>query len=81
MAVSTALTVLSWYENLPKDEQPPREIWWSGELLDAWFAEVQDRRDSRSKGGRKRSSWDDGEDVPLSDNDLAAEMREAMRGQ
>ena len=80
MAVNSSLTVLSWFENLPKDEQPPRWIWWSGELLDDWFTEVRERRDSRSHGGRKRSSWDDGEDVPLSDNDLATEMREAMRG-
>lgn len=80
MAVNTALTVLSWYENLPKEEQPPRKIWWSGELVDAWFAEVREQRESKSSGGRKRSSWDEGTEVPLTDNDLATEMREAMRG-
>lgn len=81
MAVNTALTVLSWFENLPKEEQPPRELWWSGKLLDDWFTEVRERRDQKSGGGsKKRSSWDDGTDVPLTDNELATEMREAMRG-
>ncbi len=79
MAVNTALTVLSWFENLPKDEQPPRAIWWSGDLLDDWFTEVKERRDSKSTS-KKRSSWDEGTDVPLADNELATEIRESMRG-
>ncbi len=73
MAVNTALMVLSWHENLPRDEQPPREIWWSGELLDEWFKNVEDDRSSRST--KKRSSYDEADDTPMSGNVLTEGLR------
>ncbi len=73
MAVNTALMVLSWHENLPRDEQPPREIWWSGELLDKWFKNVEDDRSSRST--KKSSSYDDADDAPMSGNVLTEGLR------
>ena len=79
VAVNTGLTVISWAENLPEDEQPPRSIWWSEELLDSWFKDVRTRRDE--KYGRSRSSrtsYQQADDVPMSDNELAAEYRKQM---
>lgn len=70
VALSSALTVLSWYENLPKDEVPPRWIWWSGELLEQWFEDVTERRNKRTKGKR------DDEDVPLMSNALAGNIKQ-----
>jgi hypothetical protein len=75
VALNHALTVISWHENLPKDEQPPRHIWWSGDLVAEWFADVEEQRNSRYGGKRKRSSYDEAEDVPMMDNDLAASVR------
>ena len=73
MAVNHALMVISWYENLPKDEQPPRHIWWSGELLDEWFRNVEEGRSSRS--AKRSSSYEDADDAPMSTNVLAEGMR------
>ena len=74
VAVNQALMVISWHENLPRDEQPPRHIWWSDELLDEWFRNVQDNRDSKY-GTKKRSAYEDAEDVPMTENVLAANLR------
>ncbi len=67
-AVNDALTVLSWFENLPEDEQPPRQFWWSDELLNKWFTNVREKRDAGSARNKPHSSYDDAEDVPMSDN-------------
>ncbi len=74
VAVNTALMVISWHENLPRDEQPPRAIWWSGELLDEWFRNVEDERSSKS-GSKKRSSYDEADDVPMESNVLSEGLR------
>ncbi len=73
VAVNHALMVISWHENLPRDEQPPREIWWSAELLDEWFRNVEEDRSSRSS--KKRSSYEDADDVPMSGNVYAEGLR------
>ena len=75
LAVNSALTVLSWFENLPEDEQPPRHIWWSDELLEEWFKDVRERRDKKYGGGRARTSYDDADDVPMTSNELADQFR------
>ena len=71
MAVNTALTVISWFENLPKDEQPPRHIWHSADLVDKWFREVEKQRNSKYGGKGRRSSYDDADDVPMTRNEYA----------
>lgn len=76
MTVNYALAVISWYENLPKKEQPPRAIWWSDSLLDEWFQNVQDSRDTRSGG--TTSAYDKADDAPMTDNELADEFRQRM---
>jgi hypothetical protein len=67
-AVGIALQVLSWYENLPEDEQPPRHIWWSDKLVGEWFDEVNRKR-SEKYGGEKKSSYDTADDVPMMSNE------------
>jgi len=74
VAVNHALMVISWHENLPRDEQPPRHIWWSGELLDKWFRNVEEERSSRS-AKRSPSSYEDADDVPMSQNVYAEGVR------
>lgn len=70
-AVNEALTVLSWHENLPKDEVPPRHIWWSPERIDAWFGKVQENRDRKYGGGNSRkSTYDAADDAPMTRNKL-----------
>lgn len=70
-----ALMVISWYENLPKDEVPPRHLWWSEERLDEWFEEVREERESKSRGRHRRSSYQDADDAPMSSNELASRFR------
>lgn len=66
-ALNEGLTVFSWFENLPEDEQPPRAIWWSSELLDDWFEEV---KKAREKGRSVGSSYDRADDAPMVSNEL-----------
>jgi hypothetical protein len=67
-ALNEALSVLSWYENLPDDEQPPRAIWWSDGLISEWFRNVKENRSNKS--GSKRSAYEESEDVPMSENEM-----------
>lgn len=75
MALNHALTVISWHENLPKDELPPRHIWWSADLVEQWFTDVEEKRTSKYSGKRKRSAYDEADDVPMTSNDYAASVR------
>ncbi len=68
LAVNEALMVLSWHEKLPKDEVPPRHIWWSGELIDKWFQDVERKR--KSKTG-KQSTYESADEVPMMGNQMA----------
>lgn len=74
-AVNLALAVISWFENLPQDELPPRHIWWSEERLDEWFELVRERRKEDSSGRRKRSPYDDADDAPMTQNEYVAQVR------
>ena len=73
LALNYGLMVLSWYENLPDEEQPPREIWWSEELLDEWFEKVKVERGSGRK--KKRSPYEEADDAPMSENEYATGLR------
>ena len=78
MAVNHALTVISWHENLPKEEQPPRTIWFSAELVDKWFRDVETKRESKyGNSGKSKSSYEEAEDVPMSRNELADAVRKS----
>lgn len=68
-AVNEALMILSWHENLPKDEVPPRNLWWSGDLLDNWFEDVERRRNKKLSG--KKSTYEAADEVPSMGNLLS----------
>jgi hypothetical protein len=44
VAIEQALTVLSWYENLPKADVPPEYLWEDVEGLEQWWASVEEKR-------------------------------------
>ncbi len=44
VAIEHALTILSWYENLPEDERPPEHLWEDAEGLEQWWAHVEAKR-------------------------------------
>lgn len=76
MALNHALTVISWHENLPKDEQPPRWIWHSSDLVDKWFDGVEERREAKyGSSGKSKSSYESADDVPMSENEYAKSLR------
>lgn len=66
--------VLSWFENLPTDEQPPRHIWWSSELIKEWFELVNAKRNSKTVN-KSKSSYQAATDVPMDDNEFAKDLR------
>jgi hypothetical protein len=48
-------------------------------LLEEWFEEVSENRNAKyGQGGRKRTSYEAADDVPMMENDLAAEYRRKM---
>jgi hypothetical protein len=49
-ALRTAMVVLS-FDELPKDERPPKHIWLDGEKLTAWFKDVERKREDKYGGG------------------------------
>jgi hypothetical protein len=59
------------------DEQPPRHIWFSADLVDKWFRDVEKKREAKYGGSGKRTSYDDAEDVPMSRNELTESVRKA----
>ena len=68
-AITEALRVLSWYENLPEDEQPPRKMWHSDKLLADWFEDVEHRRKQKTSG-KHTSSFEGADDAPMMGNEL-----------
>lgn len=53
-AILAALNFLSFNE-LPKEERPPRWMWQDGEKLDEWFKEVERLREAKYGGGGDQS--------------------------
>lgn len=47
-AILTALRILQ-YEQFPKDERPPRNIWMESEKLSEWWEEVDRKREAKFK--------------------------------
>lgn len=67
-AIVAALHFLR-YEELPKEDQPPKKIWLDGEQLEAWWAEVERRR--KAKYGIDGEKEIDG---PAEHNEAAKEL-------
>lgn len=60
-ALRLALVFNSWVE-LPKDEQPPKSIWFDGKELKAWWKAVERRREAKFSG---KGDSGDIRDVPI----------------
>jgi hypothetical protein len=66
-AVRFALGFLS-FDELPKDERPPRNIWMDGPELRKWFKAVERRREE--KFGLSKDDMSDQIDGPVEENDV-----------
>lgn len=62
--------MLSWYENLPEEEQPPRHMWHSEKRIGEWFDEVNRKRKDKYGGEKGSSSYEDADDVPMMSNEI-----------
>lgn len=74
MAIEHALQVLSWYENLPKDEVPPEHLWEDVEGLEQWWGDVEAKREdgvATTRGRGSKGSDDDDPDPAMVENDYA----------
>lgn len=78
MAIEHALNVLTWYENLQKEDVPPEYLWDDAEGLEQWWQMVEERRKDgqpTDRGDRsERSSEspdDDDQDPGMAENDYA----------
>lgn len=72
-AVDHALRVLSWQENLPGDEMPPRWMWTLDWEIDKHFTIVESKRKSKYGGSSEDS---ESEDAVWEDNVYAARFND-----
>jgi hypothetical protein len=60
-AILTALRILN-YEEFPREERPPRNIWLDGDKLNEWWEEIERQRDAKYKGDTEpavdESDWE-----------------------
>jgi hypothetical protein len=79
VAIEQGLTVLGWYENLPKDDVPAEHLWEDAEGLDLWWKAVEARRnDGFPPPDRGSDSSDDPGADPkpgTAENDLARYLK------
>lgn len=61
MAIQHANAILSWFENLPSDEQPPTWMWPFSDEISEHFDAVKRDRESRYGGGDNYSDLDENE--------------------
>lgn len=64
MAIEQGLTILAWYENLQKDEQPPEYLWEDPEGLEQWFKAVEEAREDGMATKRGLSDHDPDDQTP-----------------
>lgn len=70
-----ASTISSWYENLPKDEVPPKWTWAFDDLVSEWFEAVEKRREKKFKNDDIDSKW---EETEMDQNEEIVEYRRKM---
>ena len=68
-AIEHGQKVISWHENLPESEIPPRWMWPLDHELEIWFVEMKRLRDAGT-------SETPGENVEMMENEFAARFRE-----
>lgn len=49
-AITAGLTFVS-FDELPKDERPPKLIWWDKDQMRSWWAMVERKRDEKYGAG------------------------------
>jgi hypothetical protein len=80
VAIEQGLTILSWHENLSKDEIPPERLWEDSEGLEQWWARVEEKRESGMPVNNQRSTSDGANASPqgaeVVDNDLARALKQ-----
>lgn len=73
-AVDHALRILSWQENLPSDEMPPRWMWCLDWEIDKHFEVVESRR--KTKYGTSSNGDEELDDSMWEDNVYAARFKD-----
>lgn len=53
------------FDELPKDERPPKRIWLDGDSLREWFADVERKREAKWSGGSSKGGWDKSIEDPV----------------
>jgi len=74
--IDHAHRILSWQENLSKEEQPPKWMWPHDDELVVWFDEVRMIREEKYGGGNDGGS--DRDDSPM-EGMMGNEMADAKR--
>lgn len=64
-AIVAALHFLK-YEELPKDEQPPKRIWFDNDAMRDWIAHIERVREAKYKGEKPSG--------PTEENDAASDL-------
>lgn len=73
-AIRVGQIYLSFLENLPDDERPPREIWDDPEKLAAHKVEMDRKREEKYGGGRGDAAYDKPIDGPVERNAAARDL-------
>lgn len=77
IAIEQALNILSWYENLPKEDVPPEYLWEDGEGLEMWWRTVEDRRNDGVETSRGHTDHDQDDQAPkMVENDVARFLKQ-----
>ena len=72
MVIEHAHRIIFWQENMPRDEMPPMWAWHLDWVVEEWLNGLDEKR-------RNPAAKDDCDQVPMADNELAAEYRKGRR--
>lgn len=68
--------MLTWYENLQKDEVPPEHLWEDSEGMEQWWESVEAKREDGGTTTRGRVSDADEDSSPgMAENDYARYLK------
>lgn len=70
-AVEHASAILTWQENLTREEMPPEWMWSVEHELTAWFQRIDEERNEKYGGGDSAPE----STTPMMTNELADEMK------
>lgn len=81
MAIEHALNILSWFENLSKDERPPEYLWDDTEGLNEWWERVEAKRNDGTPTSRGHQDHDptDAGGQEMVENDQARYLKAAYK--